>query len=46
MAEDREIMRELWEGRVPVTFTLAEEEIDSEQPDPVYVNIAQLPLTL
>ncbi|KAK3097153.1 hypothetical protein FSP39_006880 [Pinctada imbricata] len=42
MAEDREIMRELWDGRVPVTFTLAEEEIDSEQPDPVYLMVPRI----
>ncbi|XP_050394517.1 autophagy protein 5 [Patella vulgata] len=38
MAEDREVLREIWEGRIPVCFTLAEEEVYSgEQPDPYYL---------
>ncbi|XP_067676125.1 autophagy protein 5-like [Haliotis asinina] len=38
MAEDREILREVWEGRIPVCFALASEEIETvEQPDPYYL---------
>lgn len=39
MAEDREILREIWEGKIPVCFALASEEVHSEQPDPIYVSI-------
>ena len=38
MADDREVLREVWEGRIPVAFHLAEDEIASEQPDPFYVS--------
>lgn len=39
MAEDREILREVWEGRIPVCINLAKEELDTvEEPDPYYVS--------
>ncbi|PVD29204.1 hypothetical protein C0Q70_11801 [Pomacea canaliculata] len=38
MAEDREILREVWEGRIPVCINLAKEELDTvEEPDPYYL---------
>ncbi|XP_014780325.1 autophagy protein 5 [Octopus bimaculoides] len=36
MAEDREILREVWEGRIPVSFSLSPDEIVNEQPDPFF----------
>ncbi|KAL5010532.1 hypothetical protein ScPMuIL_012837 [Solemya velum] len=42
MAEDREILREIWEGKIPVCFTLASEEVHSEQPDPIYLLVSRL----
>ena len=38
MASDRETLREVWDGRIPVCFTLSVEEIDSETPEPVFVS--------
>ena len=44
MADDREVLREVWEGRIPVAFHLAKDEVASEQPDPFYVSmIAAMP---
>ncbi|XP_064603074.1 autophagy protein 5-like [Liolophura sinensis] len=38
MAEDREILREIWEGRIPMCFVLAPEEVlTMEQPEPFYL---------
>ena len=38
MADDREVLREVWEGRIPVCFTLSQDEITTvEQPEPYYV---------
>ena len=39
MADDREVLREVWEGRIPVAFHLAKDEVASEQPDPFYVSM-------
>ena len=38
MADDREILREVWEGRIPICFNLASDEVTSEQPDPFFVS--------
>lgn len=39
MAEDREVLREIWDGRIPVCFNLSSEEIVTvEQPEPYYVS--------
>ena len=39
MADDREVLRETWEGRIPVCFTLSQDEITTvEQPEPYYVS--------
>ena len=38
MADDREVLREVWEGRIPVCFVLSQDEIATlEQPEPYYV---------
>lgn len=38
MAEDREILREVWEGKVPVSFTLSPEEVSTyEHPESCYL---------
>ncbi|XP_045197350.2 autophagy protein 5-like [Mercenaria mercenaria] len=36
MADDRGILRDVWEGKIPVCFTLAQDEVIAEQPEPVY----------
>lgn len=43
MAEDREILREIWEGRLPVSFSLATEEVTTPiAPDPFYMMVPRL----
>ncbi|KAK3751566.1 hypothetical protein QZH41_017776, partial [Actinostola sp. cb2023] len=43
MAEDREVLREIWDGRIPVCFNLSSEEIVTvEQPEPYYVSVLLL----
>ena len=40
MADDREILKELWESKIPVNFTLPIEEVESgEEPDFICVSI-------
>ena len=40
MAEDREVLRYIWDGRLPVCFNLSSDEVVTvEQPDPYYVSI-------
>ncbi|KDR09853.1 autophagy protein 5 isoform X1 [Zootermopsis nevadensis] len=43
MANDREVLREIWEGRLPVCFQLNSEEIHSLQaPDAYYLMVPRL----
>jgi len=43
MADDREVLRETWEGRIPVCFTLSQDEITTvEQPEPYYILVPRL----
>ncbi|RUS71432.1 hypothetical protein EGW08_020815 [Elysia chlorotica] len=43
MAEDREILREVWEGKIPVCFQLAQEDIYTvDQPDPFFLLVPRL----
>ncbi|XP_060069234.1 autophagy protein 5-like [Ylistrum balloti] len=42
MAEDREIMREIWEGRIPVCFSISLEDVESEEPESVYLMMPRL----
>ena len=38
MAEDTEVLRQVWDGRVPVSFSLATEEVCSiDQPEQIYL---------
>ncbi|KAK7108805.1 autophagy protein 5-like [Littorina saxatilis] len=38
MADDREILREVWDGRIPVCFLMAHEEIETlEEPEPYFL---------
>jgi autophagy-related protein 5 len=47
MADDREILREVWDGRIPVRFNLAHGEIDTlEEPEPYFVMIILINLLL
>ncbi|VVC90928.1 unnamed protein product [Leptidea sinapis] len=43
MANDREVLREIWDGKLPVCFQLYQDEImEIQQPDPFYVMIPRL----
>lgn len=43
MANDREVLREIWDGKIPVCFTLNSEEIcDLQGPDPFYLMVPRL----
>lgn len=43
MANDREILREVWEGKLPVCFQLDSEEVaDIQQPEPFYLMVPRL----
>lgn len=43
MANDREVLREIWDGKLPICFQLAQEEImEIQQPDPFYVMVPRL----
>ncbi|XP_014210724.1 autophagy protein 5 [Copidosoma floridanum] len=43
MANDREVLREIWEGKIPVCFELDSEEIYGLQaPDPFYLMLPRL----
>jgi autophagy-related protein 5 len=43
MANDREVLREIWEGRLPVCFQLNSEEVYSLQaPDAYYLMVPRL----
>lgn len=43
MANDREVLREIWEGKIPVCFQLNAEEVsDLQAPDPFYLMVPRL----
>ena len=43
MSEDREIVRAVWEGEIPMKFTLAEDEVFSmEKPRPFYQMMSRI----
>ncbi|XP_033095987.1 autophagy protein 5-like [Anneissia japonica] len=43
MADDREVLREVWEGRIPACFDLASDEVTSpETPDPFFLLLPRL----
>jgi len=43
MAEDHEVLRQVWDGRVPVSFVLASSEVGSvEQPDRLFTMISRV----
>ena len=40
MAEDREVLRDIWTGHLPVAFSLSTDEVVMmQQPDPFYVSL-------
>jgi autophagy-related protein 5 len=39
MAEDKEILKEVWEGRIPICFKLSSEDVLLNEPDDIYVRL-------
>lgn len=43
MAEDHEVLRQVWDGHVPVSFVLASNEVGSvEQPDRLFMLVSRM----
>lgn len=43
MAEDREVLREVWDGHIPVCFRLSVDGVYTiQQPDPYYLMVPRL----
>ena len=42
MSEDREVLREVWHGRIPVAFNLASEDVVSISPQTFFVMLPRL----
>ncbi len=43
MSDDREVLREVWDGRVPTCFTLAAPEVETlTAPEPFYLMLPRL----
>lgn len=43
MADDREVLREIWDSKLPVSFALAEEEVYTvKPPEPYYLMVPRL----
>ncbi len=43
MADDREVLREAWDGRVPAGFSLASQEVETlTAPDPFYLMLPRM----
>ena len=41
MADDKELLKEIWEGKLPVCLRLAQDECGSSEPDEVYIMVAR-----
>ncbi|KAL4233061.1 autophagy protein 5 [Mactra antiquata] len=42
MSEDRGILRSIWDGKIPVCFTLSQDEIIAEKPEPIYQMVPRI----
>jgi len=43
MADDREILRGIWEAKLPIAFQLSSEEVNSmNSPEPFYLMVPRL----
>ena len=40
--EDREVLQEVWSGRIPAMFTLSEEDCRDTTPDPCYLMLPRM----
>ena len=40
--EDRDVLQEVWSGRIPAMFTLSEEDYRDSTPDPCYLMLPRM----
>lgn len=41
MGEDREILKEVWDGKLPICFRLSDEECSSAEPEEIYLMVSR-----
>ena len=39
MADDKDVLRDVWFGRIPTCFTLYQDEVTEREAEPFYVGI-------
>ena len=38
MYDDREVLKEVWDGKLPICFKLSDEECSSNEPEEIYAS--------
>lgn len=46
MADDKDVLRDVWFGRIPACFTLNQDELTEREAEPYYVSLSLLLLSL
>lgn len=46
MADDKDVLRDVWFGRIPSCFTLNQDEVTEREAEPYYVSAGTLSLSL
>lgn len=44
MADDKDVLRDVWFGRIPTCFTLNQDEVTEREAEPYYVSALDLGL--
>ena len=42
MADDKDVLRDVWFGRIPTCFTLNQDEVTEREAEPYYVSVVTL----
>lgn len=42
MTDDKDVLRDVWFGRIPTCFTLYQDEITEREAEPYYVSITKV----
>jgi len=42
MADDKDVLRDVWFGRIPACFTLNQDEVTEREAEPYYVSVVAL----
>ena len=45
MTDDKDVLRDVWFGRIPTCFTLYQDEITEREAEPYYVSVQRGPIT-